>query len=67
MNLFVSFVPEVIRLIQILLRLQSFHEQGFPATQVFERAGPIADPMYHQSGMCSAQLNECFANNPSAQ
>ncbi|PPQ78211.1 hypothetical protein CVT25_015530 [Psilocybe cyanescens] len=28
----------------------SFHEQGFPATQVFERAGPIADPMYHNSG-----------------
>lgn len=30
--------------------LQSFHEQGFPATQVFERAGYIADPMYHNSG-----------------
>ncbi|KAI0063689.1 Zn-dependent exopeptidase [Artomyces pyxidatus] len=29
---------------------QSFHQQGFPATQVFERAGPIADPMYHNSG-----------------
>ncbi|KAF9478678.1 Zn-dependent exopeptidase [Pholiota conissans] len=29
---------------------QSFHEQGFPATQVFERAGSIADPMYHNSG-----------------
>ncbi|KAJ7930112.1 Zn-dependent exopeptidase [Mycena leptocephala] len=29
---------------------QSFHEQGFPATQVFERAGMIADPMYHNSG-----------------
>jgi len=29
---------------------QSFHEQGFPATQVFERAGWIADPMYHNSG-----------------
>ncbi|KAL0945519.1 hypothetical protein HGRIS_001001 [Hohenbuehelia grisea] len=29
---------------------QSFHEQGFAATQVFERAGPIADPMYHNSG-----------------
>ncbi|KAJ8522184.1 hypothetical protein ONZ45_g1250 [Pleurotus djamor] len=28
----------------------SFHEQGFAATQVFERAGPIADPMYHNSG-----------------
>jgi hypothetical protein len=29
---------------------QSFHEQGFPASQVFERTGPIADPMYHNSG-----------------
>ncbi|TFY77201.1 hypothetical protein EWM64_g6811, partial [Hericium alpestre] len=29
---------------------QSFHYRGFPATQVFERAGPIADPMYHNSG-----------------
>jgi hypothetical protein len=29
---------------------QSFHEQGFPATQVYERAGPILDPMYHNSG-----------------
>ncbi|KAG7097366.1 hypothetical protein E1B28_004716 [Marasmius oreades] len=28
---------------------QSFHEQGFPSTQVFERAGPIIDPMYHNS------------------
>ena len=34
---------------------QSFHFQGFPATQVFERAGWIADPMYHNSGtlLCS--------------
>lgn len=30
--------------------MQSFHEQGFASTQVFERAGPIADPMYHNSG-----------------
>jgi len=29
---------------------QSFHQQGFPATQVYERAGPIIDPMYHNSG-----------------
>jgi len=29
---------------------QSFHFQGFPASQVFERAGRIADPMYHNSG-----------------
>ncbi|KAJ3516283.1 hypothetical protein NLJ89_g1214 [Agrocybe chaxingu] len=34
---------------------QSFHEQGFPATQVFERAGPIADPMYHNSGDLSGR------------
>ncbi|THV08263.1 Zn-dependent exopeptidase [Dendrothele bispora CBS 962.96] len=29
---------------------QSFHQQGYAATQVFERAGPIVDPMYHNSG-----------------
>ncbi|KAJ3972025.1 Zn-dependent exopeptidase [Lentinula raphanica] len=29
---------------------QSFHEQGYASTQVFERAGPIVDPMYHNSG-----------------
>ncbi|KAF8827113.1 hypothetical protein HHX47_DHR5000824 [Lentinula edodes] len=29
---------------------QSFFEQGYASTQVFERAGPIADPMYHNSG-----------------
>ncbi|KAF9528013.1 hypothetical protein CPB83DRAFT_855186 [Crepidotus variabilis] len=29
---------------------QSFWELGYPSTQVFERAGPIADPMYHNSG-----------------
>ncbi|KAI5984998.1 hypothetical protein EDC04DRAFT_2913983 [Pisolithus marmoratus] len=28
---------------------KSFHEQGYPA-HLFERAGPIADPMYHNSG-----------------
>ncbi|KAI5995236.1 hypothetical protein EDC04DRAFT_1213028 [Pisolithus marmoratus] len=28
---------------------QSFHEQGYPATHLFERAGPIAYPMYHNS------------------
>ena len=28
----------------------TFHEQGFPAAQLFERGGPIADPMYHNSG-----------------
>ena len=33
--------------------VQSFHQNGFPATQVFERAGPIADPMYHNSGALS--------------
>ncbi|KAI0051251.1 Zn-dependent exopeptidase [Auriscalpium vulgare] len=34
---------------------QSFHSQGFPASQVFERAGPIADPMYHNSGDLSSR------------
>ncbi|KAF5363899.1 hypothetical protein D9756_000213 [Leucocoprinus leucothites] len=29
---------------------QSFHDLGYPGTQVFERAGPIADPFYHNSG-----------------
>ncbi|KAI6001719.1 hypothetical protein EDC04DRAFT_2871932 [Pisolithus marmoratus] len=29
---------------------QSFHEQGYPATHLFERANSIADPMYHNSG-----------------
>jgi hypothetical protein len=39
---------------------QSFHEQGFPATQVFERAGPIADPMYHNSGDLSDREGYSF-------
>ncbi|PPQ71101.1 hypothetical protein CVT24_009852 [Panaeolus cyanescens] len=39
---------------------QSFHEQGFPASQVFERAGPIADPMYHNSGDLSDRENYDF-------
>ncbi|KAI0656249.1 Zn-dependent exopeptidase [Cubamyces menziesii] len=39
---------------------QSFHGQGFPATQVFERAGPIADPMYHNSGDLSERDNYDF-------
>lgn len=29
---------------------QSFWEAGFPASWVFERPGPIADPKYHDSG-----------------
>ena len=29
---------------------------GFPATQVFERAGPIVDPMYHNSGELAASV-----------
>ena len=33
-----------------LISTQSFHQVGFAATQVFERAGPIIDPMYHNSG-----------------
>ncbi|KAF8076678.1 hypothetical protein FPV67DRAFT_1405797 [Lyophyllum atratum] len=39
---------------------QSFHEQGFPATQVFERAGPIMDPMYHNSGDVSGRVGYDF-------
>ncbi|GLB34075.1 putative peptidase family M28 [Lyophyllum shimeji] len=39
---------------------QSFHEQGFPATQVFERAGPIKDPMYHNSGDLSNRVGYDF-------
>ncbi|ESK95098.1 hypothetical protein Moror_13830 [Moniliophthora roreri MCA 2997] len=39
---------------------QSFHEQGFPATQVFERAGPILDPMYHNSGDLSGRSGYDF-------
>ncbi|TDL27151.1 Zn-dependent exopeptidase [Rickenella mellea] len=35
---------------------QSFYQLGFPSTQVFERAGPIADPMYHHSGDVSQRL-----------
>ncbi|KAH8115109.1 Zn-dependent exopeptidase [Phellopilus nigrolimitatus] len=40
---------------------QSFHEQGFASTQVFERAGPIADPMYHNSGDLSNRTGYDFA------
>ncbi|KAI1790877.1 Zn-dependent exopeptidase [Ganoderma leucocontextum] len=29
---------------------QRFHEYGFPSAQVYERAGLIKDPMYHDSG-----------------
>lgn len=29
---------------------QSFLSYGYPSTQVFERNGWIADPMYHNSG-----------------
>jgi len=29
---------------------QSFYEQGFAATQFFERCGPIIDDQYHQAG-----------------
>ncbi|KAI0029712.1 hypothetical protein K488DRAFT_55777 [Vararia minispora EC-137] len=39
---------------------QSFHQQGFPATHVFERAGPIADPMYHNSGDLSDRAGYDF-------
>ncbi|KAF8270255.1 hypothetical protein EI94DRAFT_1723165 [Lactarius quietus] len=39
---------------------QSFHQEGFPATQVFERAGPIADPMYHNSADLSNRTGYDF-------
>ncbi|KAF9077072.1 hypothetical protein BDP27DRAFT_1313087 [Rhodocollybia butyracea] len=39
---------------------QSFFEQGFPSTQVFERAGPIVDPMYHNSGDLSDREGYSF-------
>ncbi|ORZ32502.1 hypothetical protein BCR44DRAFT_116154 [Catenaria anguillulae PL171] len=35
---------------------QSFFEQGFVSTQVFERNGPIADPMYHNRGDLSDRV-----------
>ena len=38
------------RLCTTLISPQIFHQVGFAATQVFERAGPIIDPMYHNSG-----------------
>ncbi|ORZ39883.1 hypothetical protein BCR44DRAFT_64837 [Catenaria anguillulae PL171] len=34
---------------------QSFVEQGFPATALFERNGGIADPQYHKEGDVSAR------------
>lgn len=34
---------------------QSFWEQDFPATWVFERNGPIADDRYHNSGDVTAR------------
>ncbi|KAN0111495.1 Zn-dependent exopeptidase [Russula decolorans] len=39
---------------------QSFHNHGFPATHVFERAGRIADPMYHNSGDVSDRVGYDF-------
>ena len=43
------------------LRVQSFHQVGFPATQVFERAGPIVDPMYHNSG--ASPIVPCYTDS----
>ena len=34
---------------------QSFLSFGFPASAVFERNGPIADPKYHNSGDVSSR------------
>ncbi|KAK6910093.1 aminopeptidase [Kwoniella mangroviensis CBS 8886] len=39
---------------------QSFISYGFPATQVFERNGWIADPYYHNSGDLSQRDNYDF-------
>ncbi|WVW83924.1 hypothetical protein I302_105946 [Kwoniella bestiolae CBS 10118] len=39
---------------------QSFVSYGFPATQVFERNGWIADPFYHNSGDLSQRDNYDF-------
>lgn len=36
---------------------QRFHEQGYAAMQIFERAGPIIDPMYHNSGISLLSIN----------
>ncbi|KDQ06328.1 hypothetical protein BOTBODRAFT_39668 [Botryobasidium botryosum FD-172 SS1] len=39
---------------------QSFHEVGYPSTWVFERAGSILDPMYHNSGDISNRTGYDF-------
>ncbi|KZV61772.1 Zn-dependent exopeptidase [Peniophora sp. CONT] len=39
---------------------QSFHEQGFPATWIYESAGPVIDPMYHNSGDLSDRIGYDF-------
>lgn len=39
---------------------QSFLTYGFPATALFERNGPIADPMYHNSGDVSDRIGYDF-------
>jgi hypothetical protein len=39
---------------------QSFLAFGFPATQVFERNGWIADPFYHNSGDTSQRVGYDF-------
>ncbi|KAJ3360062.1 hypothetical protein GGF32_008649 [Allomyces javanicus] len=39
---------------------QSFFENGFASTQIFERNGPIADPMYHNSGDLSRRVGYDF-------
>ena len=51
-NISQIYVPELLigRTAACCSDHQSFVSYGFPATQVFERNGPIADPMYHNSG-----------------
>ncbi|VDB87359.1 unnamed protein product [Peniophora sp. CBMAI 1063] len=45
---------------------QSFHEQGFPATWIYESAGPVIDPMYHNSGDLSDRIGYDFSQLRSA-
>ena len=39
---------------------QRFHEYGFPAAQVVDRAGVNKDPMYHDTGLCLLQCCRVF-------
>ncbi|KAI9222425.1 hypothetical protein BC828DRAFT_346042 [Blastocladiella britannica] len=47
-----AYVPEVVvgQTSACCSDHQSFYEQGFVSTQIYERNGPIADPFYHNKG-----------------